>query len=104
MCSDCGARREEGLRRPANTRKRRRQSPDNAERLAATVPNEAWALDFQFDETSDCRRLKLLNIVDEYSREALAMRVGRHCGADEVVTEIEKLVTERGAPQYLRNG
>lgn len=94
--------REEGLRRPANTRKRRRQDPDSAERLAATKPNEAWALDFQFDETSDCKRLKLLNVVDEYSREALAMRVGRRCSADEVVTEIERLVAERGAPKYLR--
>ncbi len=38
--------REEGLRRPANSRKRRRQSPDNPERLIATEPNQVWALDF----------------------------------------------------------
>ncbi len=43
----------------------------------ASRPNEVWALDFQFDETSDHRRLKLLNIGDEFTREALAMRVGR---------------------------
>jgi putative transposase len=36
-----------------------------------------WALDFQFDETADQRRLKPLNVVDEHTREALAMRVGR---------------------------
>jgi putative transposase len=94
--------REEGLTRPANTRKRRRQSPENPERLVATEPNQVWALDFQFDETSDHRRLKLLNIVDECSREALAMRVARCCTADDVVAQIEVLVAERGAPKYLR--
>ena len=55
-------------------------------------------MDFQFDETADQRRLKLLNIVDEHTREALAIRVGRSCDADEVVATIESLVAERGAP------
>jgi len=61
-----------------------------------------WALDFQFDETADGRRLKLLNIVDEHTREALAMRVTRHCTADDVVTELTGLVATRGAPEHLR--
>lgn len=61
-----------------------------------------WAIDFQFDETSDCRRLKLCNIVDEFTREALAMRVGRTCTADDVVAIIEGLVAERGTPTQLR--
>jgi putative transposase len=94
--------REEVLKRPVKTRKTRRHSPDSSERLEATEPNEVWALDFQFDETADTRRLKLLNIVDEYTREALAMRVGRTCTADDVVGEIERLVAERGAPTHLR--
>lgn len=59
-------------------------------------------MDFQFDETADTRRLKLLNVVDEHTREALAMRVRRTCGADEVVGQIERLVAERGAPKNLR--
>jgi putative transposase len=61
-----------------------------------------WALDFQFDETADGRRLKLCNIVDEFTREALAMRVGRRCDADAVVDIIEALVAERGSPAHLR--
>ena len=68
----------------------------------ATHPNHVWALDFQFDETADQRRLKLLNVVDEYTREALAMRVGRTCTADDVVATIESLVACRGAPEHLR--
>lgn len=94
--------RDEGLRRPPRCRKRRRRSLEVAERLRAERPNQLWALDFQFDETTDGRRLKLLNIVDEYTREALAMRVGRRCDADTVVSVIESLVAARGAPAHLR--
>ena len=50
--------REEGLRRPPQNRKRRRVRPDTAQRLAASYPNHVWVIDFQFDETTDYRRLK----------------------------------------------
>jgi putative transposase len=65
--------REEGLRRPTNARTRRRLDPDTTQRLRAEQPNHVWALDFQFDQTADGRRLKLLNVVDEHTRQALAM-------------------------------
>lgn len=94
--------RQEGLRRPVRARKRRRVSNGQAARLRATRPNEVWAVDFQFDETSDRRRIKLCNIVDEYTREALAIRVERTCTAENVITVIEQLVKQRGTPKYLR--
>jgi hypothetical protein len=94
--------REEGLKRPQMCRKRRRLGPTVTARLRATHPNHVWAIDFQFDETSDRRRLKLTKIVDEFTREALAMRVGRSCNADELIEVVEALAAERGAPQYLR--
>ena len=50
--------------------------PSAANDCDAERPNHVWAIDFQFDETTDQRRLKLANIVDEHTREALAMRVG----------------------------
>jgi putative transposase len=64
--------REEGLRVPIQRRKRQRlgMSTCSAERLAAEQPDHVWALDYQFDQTEDGRRLKLLNIVDEHTREA----------------------------------
>jgi putative transposase len=65
--------------------------------------NEVWAIDFQFDETADRRRIKLCNIVDEYTREALAIRVDRSCTADDVVEVIAGLIAERGAPAHLRS-
>jgi hypothetical protein len=46
------------------------------------LPGQVWALDFQFDQTADGRVLKLLNVVDEYTREALEMLVERRIDAD----------------------
>ena len=61
-----------------------------------------WALDFQFDETADLRRIKLLNIVDEFTREALAIDAAHRIDSDGVVDTIERLVALRGVPQHLR--
>jgi putative transposase len=94
--------RQEGLRRPVRARKRRRLAAGQAARLRASRPNEVWAVDFQFDETADRRRIKLCNIVDEYTREALAIRVDRTCTAENVITVIEQLAQQRGTPKYLR--
>jgi len=70
--------REEGLRRPAPCKRKRTRPPGGGELLRAEHPNHVWAVDFQFDETTDGRRLKLCNVVDEHTREALAMRGGPH--------------------------
>jgi putative transposase len=65
--------REEGLRVPVRRRKRQRLGASTcpADRLAAEHPDHVWALDYQFDQTTDGRILKLLNVVDEHTREAL---------------------------------
>jgi putative transposase len=94
--------REEGLRRPAPRRRKRTRPPGGGELLRAVRPDDVWAIDFQFDETADGRRLKLANITDEFTREALAMRVGRTCTADDVVAVLDRLIAQRGAPQHLR--
>jgi putative transposase len=96
--------REEGLRVPQRRRKRQRlgESTVPAERLRAERPNHVWAFDFQFDQTADGRALKLLNIVDEFTREALVMLVERSIDADTVVATLERLVAERGHPELLR--
>jgi transposase InsO family protein len=60
------------------------------------------AFDFQFDQPADGRALKLLNIVDEFTRESLVMLVERGIDADVVVATLERLVAERGAPELLR--
>ena len=95
--------REEGLRRPPPVKnKKRRLGGSDGTLLRAGHPNHVWGLDFQFDETAQHRRLKLLNIVDEFTREALAMPVAYSMGADEVVDVIAALVAQRTAPAHLR--
>ena len=94
--------REEGLRVPQKTRKRRRTGDREAHWLRAERPNELWAIDYQYDQTADGRMLRSLNVVDEFTREALAIGVGRSITADQTVTVLDGLVAERGAPQNLR--
>lgn len=97
--------REEGLRVPQRTRKRRRlgESTVPAVRLRAEHPNHVWAIDFQFDTTTDGRTLKLLHVVDEHTREALAIQVARSIDADHTVRVLDQIVRERGAaPELVR--
>ena len=93
--------REEGLKvRPRHHKRRRSAQGEQARR--AKRPNQVWAIDFQFDATSDGRMIKLANVVDEFTREALSTRTGRTCTADELVEVLDDLVDERGAPEHLR--
>ena len=97
--------REEGLRVPQRKRKRQRlgTSTTPAARLRAERPNHVWALDYQFDTTVDGRVLKLLHVVDEHTREALAIQVERRIDADHTVRVLDRIVCERGhAPAHLR--
>jgi putative transposase len=97
--------REEGLRVPQRKRKRRRlgDSTVPAARLRAERPNHVWALDFQFDTTTDGRTLKLLHVVDEHTREALAIRVARSIDADHAVRVLDQIARKRGTrPELVR--
>ena len=66
-------------------------------------PNVLWALDFQFDTLADGRTFKMLNVIDEFTRECLAIEVDRSIDADHVVAVLDRLAAERGgAPVYVR--
>jgi hypothetical protein len=56
-------------------------------------------MDFQFDATADWRRIKFLNVIDEYSRLCLTIRVGRRCKARDVVAMLEELTRLYPAPR-----
>jgi putative transposase len=97
--------REEGLRVPRRRRKRQRlgHSTVPANRLRAERPDQVWAFDFQFDQTADGHILKLLHVVDEFTREALAIRCERRIDSDATVAVLERLAASRGrAPQFVR--
>ncbi len=95
--------RDEGLRVPYRKRKKPLRGIGQAVGPMSPIrPNVVWALDFQFDQTTDGRMLKLLNVIDEFTRECLAIDVARSIDADGVVTCLERLARERGAPVYVR--
>lgn len=96
--------REEGLRVPARRRKRRRRGVSGAPAglLRASRPGEVWAVDFQFDSTTDGRQFKLLHVLDEHTREALAIVIDRSIDADALVACLEHLASVHGAPDFIR--
>jgi len=65
--------------------------------------NQVWSYDFMEDRTATGNRLKFLNIVDEYTREGLRVRVDRSIDSDKVIDSLRTLFAERGAPEYLRS-
>jgi putative transposase len=95
--------RSEGLKVPYRKRKKPLRGIGTAMGAMSPIrPNALWALDFQFDVTVDGRTLKMLNIVDEFTRECPAIVVERNIDADLVVATLERLVLERGAPAFVR--
>ena len=95
--------REEGLRVPQRRRKKRLTGIGVAVGAMSPIrPNVIWAMDFQFDTTADGRTLKMLNVIDEFTREALAIEVDRAINADGVVDVLDRLALTHGAPRYVR--
>ena len=97
--------REEGLRVPTKRRKRRRlgESTTPADRLSAEHPDHVWALDYQFDVTATGRILKILHVVDEFTRESLADLVAYSIDADATVAVLDKIVGWRSrCPVFIR--
>jgi putative transposase len=97
--------RQEGLKVPRKQRKRRRLgSSDNAAiRRRAEHADQVWTWDFVHDTTADGRTLRFLGIVDEYSRECLALEVRRSFKSRDVIAVLEQLVLIRGVPEHLRS-
>jgi len=97
--------REEGLKVPRKQCKKRRlgMSENGSQRRVATRPNEVWSYDFVSDQTSDGRRLKFLCVVDEFTRECLALEVRRSFRAKDVIAVLAGLIALRGAPAHLRS-
>jgi transposase InsO family protein len=74
-----------------------------AARLRAERPDHVWAIDFQWDQTADGHNLKLLHVVDEFTREALAIECRRRIDSDHTVNVLDRLVAERRrTPAFIR--
>jgi putative transposase len=96
---------QEGLKVPKKQRKKRRlgHSANSCTRAKAERMNHVWSYDFVMDQTRDGRRIKLLAVVDEFTRECLAIEVERHLTAADVVATLKYLFELRGVPQFIRS-
>ena len=70
--------------------------------MAAKRRNHVWSYDFLADRTEDGRQLKLLVVIDEFTRECLAIETGRTFTARDVILTLQYLFAVRGAPDHIR--
>jgi putative transposase len=96
--------REEGLRVPTGRKKKRLTGVGtHIGAISLIRANALWAMDFQFDRMVDGQQIKLLNIIDEYTRECLTIVVDHNIDAERVVGTLVLLAVERGqAPAFVR--
>jgi putative transposase len=93
--------REEGLVLRRKRPRRRKMVVHREARFTPKRPNEVWSLDFVHDQLSNGEKIRALTVVDVFSREALAIEVGRRLRGEHVVEVLNRLVRQRGAPKYL---
>ncbi len=98
-------RRREGLKVRQKQHKRRRlgSSAGGICRAESTGMNDVWSYDFVSDQTEDGRTLKMFVVVDEFTRESLAVEVGRSFTSTDVLAVLEFLFEVRGAPRHIRS-
>jgi putative transposase len=94
--------RQEGLQVPKK-RPRRRVATSRPRPLPPTAVNHVWAYDFVFDTCADGRTLKCLTVIDEFTRECLAIDVAGGIRSGRVIEVLTQLVSVHGAPRYLRS-
>jgi transposase InsO family protein len=97
--------RREGLKVPKKQPRRGRLwlADGSCVRQRPTHRNHVWAYDFVALRTQDGRPVRLLTIVDEYTRECLAIEVARHLRADDVLHRLAALFVQRGVPEHIRS-
>ena len=97
--------RREGLKVPAKQPKRGRLwlNDGSCLRLKPEFPNHVWSYDFVLERTHDGRAFRILNVIDEYTRECLAVKVKRHLDHEDVQECLTELFCERSVPVHLRS-
>ena len=97
--------REEGLKVPKKQPKRRRLwlNDGSCIRLRPTHRNHVWSYDFVMDRTSDGRPIRMLTIMDEFTRECLAIDVAKRLTSEDVLERLSDLFVHRGVPEHIRS-
>jgi transposase InsO family protein len=95
--------RQEGLQLPRRKAVQRRYGESSGKLRRASRPNEVWTYDFVEGRTERKGKLRLLTILDEYTRECLTIHVARTISSRQVIAVLEWLFLLRGAPSHLRS-
>jgi transposase InsO family protein len=97
--------RREGLKVPSKQPKRGRLwlNDGSTIRLRPERPDHVWAYDFMMDRTRDGRAVRILTVIDEYTRQCLAIRVARRFRSYDVIAVLADLMTSRGIPEHIRS-
>ena len=97
--------RREGLKVPAKQPKRGRLwlNDGSCIRLRAERPNHVWSYDFVEDRTHDGRKYRMLNVIDEFTHESLAIRIERRLISTDVIDALCDLFILRGVPGHIRS-
>ena len=97
--------RREGLKVPQKQRPRGRLwlNDGSCVRLRPERPNHVWSYDFVSARTHEGKTLRLLTLIDEYTRECLAIRVERRMGTQEVIETLSEVMLWKGIPEHLRS-
>jgi transposase InsO family protein len=96
--------RQEGLKVPPRQSKRGRLwfNDGSCIRLRAERPNHVWSYDFVEDLTAEGRKYRMLNVIDEFTHEALAIRLKRKLNSTDVIDVLSDLFVLRGVPEHVR--
>lgn len=95
--------RQEGLQLPRRKTGKRRYGDASSTLRRAGAPNEVWTYDFLEGRTERGGKLRMLTVLDEYTRECLTIHVARSISSRQVIQVLEWLFLLRGAPSYLRS-
>jgi putative transposase len=97
--------RQEGLKVPRRQRKRKRlwMGDGSCIRLRPERRDHVWSYDFLSERTSDGRPLRILTVLDEYTRECLTIQVARQMKAVDVIDQLTDLFVCRGTPEHIRS-
>jgi len=97
--------RQEGLKVPTKQPKRKRLwfNDGSCVRRRPEYKDHVWSYDFVMSRSDDGRAMKMLTLIDEYTRECLAIVVERRLNSEDVLATLYELFIERGVPEYIRS-
>lgn len=97
--------REQGLKVPQKQPKRKRLYLNDGSciRLRPLYPNHVWSYDFVADRLSNGKKIRMLTVIDEYTRKCLTIRVDYQLNSDDVLDVISTLFLTEGLPEYIRS-